>query len=122
MIRHQKFSVTTDDQGDGTDTEGIFGWILAVHTDGADTAGADVTWSIPANAERGFLAETFLTLTDLGTGTSVDHPRKLGQDDASADLVSHYEPYLATGQVTMTVASGGDTKTYTGAIVYDDGR
>ncbi|MCA9856742.1 MAG: hypothetical protein KC458_05645 [Dehalococcoidia bacterium] len=129
MLRHQKFSVTTNGSGAGSDTQTVTGRIIAVHTDAtaANTAGCDVTWTIPANAERGTLAETILTLTDLGDASAVDYPRRIMDDVtgtayAGTAEIEPVEPFVANGQVTMTVAQGGDTKVYTGAVVYDDGR
>lgn len=128
MIQHRKFSVTTSAGGAGADTQDVIGSILAIHTDAtaADTAGCDVTWTIPANAARGSVAETVLTLTDLGDASAVDYPRRTVDSNVGAALSTagdlKVEPYIATGSVTMTVASGGATKVYTGSVWYDDGR
>lgn len=125
-LRHQTFSVTTDASGDGSDTQPVLGKILRIDTDAtaADTAGCDVTWAISANAGRNSLAETVLTLTDLGDASAVDYPRRLVQGTDGVDLTGasggDREPFIATGQVKMTVAQGGATKAYTGVVWYED--
>lgn len=126
MIHHRKFTVETDSSGDGVATEDVFGEIIAIHTIGADTSGADVVWDVPANADRGTIAETVLTLTDLGSGDDVSYPRRVMNDDTGGDLDDAGDltvgRFLATGSMSMTVSDGGDTKTYTGSVWFDDGR
>lgn len=128
MIQYRKFTVTTDGSGDGVDTQDVYGRILRIDTDAtaADTTGCDIVWAIAAIPERGSLAETVLTLTDLGDASAVDYPRREVDDDTGAALATagdlKVEPFLATGKVTMTVDEGGSGKTYTGAVWFDDGR
>lgn len=128
MIRIQKFSVTTNGSGVGSDTRPVRGTILRIDTDAtaADTSGCDVTWTTSAVVGSYTLAETVLTLTNLGDASAVDYPRRLADDSTGAALGTAGDeartPFIATGLVTMSVAEGGSEKVYTGAVVYDDGQ
>lgn len=126
MIRTVTFQVTTTAGGAGSDTRPVRGKILRIDTSGADTAGADVVWSTPAVAGSNILAETVLTLTDLGTASAVDYPRRTVDSAVGAALSTtgdlKVEPFIAAGLVTMTVAEGGNAKTYTGSVTFDDGQ
>lgn len=128
MIRTVAFELTTDGSGAGSASRPVRGRILRIDTDAtaADTAGCDVTWTAPAIVATNTLAETILTLTDLGDASAVDYPRRLVQGTDGADLTGttggDREPFIALGLVTMTVAQGGATKVYTGSVTFDDGQ
>lgn len=122
-MRDFRFDITTDGDGDFTETstESVNGYVEKVeYVDGDLADGTDLT--ITATDQAG--ANTILAEGDADndavfypraaahdtTGTTIDE----GDDTAS---FSHWVPIHVSGKITVTVANGGDTKSGT-AIVW----
>ena len=115
-VRKHTVTLTTDASGDavGYTDQPVSGAILGVIYDAPADAGAG-TDLVVSTTDTG---QTVLTLTDVGTTDTIAYPRSAVQDAVGADATLDgtrlmREPIYAAGEtITVTIADGGDTKTF----------
>jgi len=116
-MRRQKLSVTTDTSGDGTTTgQAIQARIHAVlWNKGTCDTGVDITVSVVNND-----VTNNLLVAANADASKYFYPRTLEHlDTAGSDLTTHTEP-VAAGQLRLTIAQGGNTKTGSVTVYYDE--
>lgn len=117
-FKKRTFSVTTDGSGDGTDEIGLgaaYGRIHEFVVDDSASTEAAVVFTISDDRSRTVFVSDAL---DVSEGPFYKHPTQDSSDD-SDDNEDTEASTVVKGPVTITVASGGASLTYTGSLIVE---
>ncbi|APU89123.1 hypothetical protein Rctr71_003 [Virus Rctr71] len=120
MLKSIEISVTTDADGDGVKTQGLFGvnallvaveWVKGTFADGVDAT------LLCVNTRSG-VNNTLLTLTNANAN-AMKYPRVLEHGSTGSDLATHTMPVI-NGDLRLSIAEGGNVKTGSCIVYYVD--
>lgn len=117
-FKKRSFSVTTDGSGDGTDEVGLgaaYGRVMEIVVDDSASTEAAVVFTLTDDRSRDVFVSDAL---DVSEGPFYKHPTQDSSDD-SDDNEDTEGPTICKSPVTVTVASGGASLTYTGSIIVE---